>query len=88
MPGAAMGLIVLVLVLILIAGRAVHREKPAELILLYVKNRENEIEGTLRLLLFKNPRAQIYVVDRGSRDDTPKILRRLAEDYPRIHVRF
>lgn len=88
MPGLA---ILLTLVLLLLANalcRAAWQSRPPSRILLSVKDREAGIEAAVRLLLWKNPRSEIYITDQGSQDDTPEILRRLAQDYPRVHISF
>ena len=45
-------------------------------------NNQDSIEGILRLTLTKNN--TIIVIDLGSTDDTKKIVKKMATDYPNI----
>lgn len=86
MPGAAILFTFCLILLISAVHWVIRRDTPPRRILMSVKNRELEIEATVRLLLWKNPHAEIYITDQGSKDDTPEILSRLENDYPRIHI--
>ena len=86
MPGFAVLFTVLLIFFISAVRWAVLREKPPRRILMSVKDREAGIEATVRLLLWKNPHAELYITDQGSKDDTPEILSRLANDCTRVHV--
>jgi len=62
-------------------------------IVLPVKNSQNDIEALLRSVVWQNLHNKnggsvpdIFVVDLGSDDETPKILERICKDYDFIHV--
>lgn len=67
------------------------RKQKYELILT-VKNQEDNIEGVIHSIfkdeLFKNsgPDCKVVVIDKGSDDDTVKILRKLACQYENLEV--
>ena len=86
MPGFAILFTFFLIFMVNAVSGAVRRKKPPRRILMSVKDREAGIEATVRLLLFKNPRSEIYITDQGSCDETPEILRRLEKDCSRIHV--
>jgi cellulose synthase/poly-beta-1,6-N-acetylglucosamine synthase-like glycosyltransferase len=56
-------------------------------VLLTVKNRENDIEYSIRSLLHKYPTSEIIITDKNSSDATLEIARRMAMMYERIHIR-
>ena len=57
-----------------------------------VKNQDNKIEGFMRSLLFRiiygkeDSVKKIIVADLDSKDDTPKILKRLEKEYDELKV--
>jgi len=62
-------------------------------IILPVKNNQNDIEALLRSVVWQNLHNKnggcvpdIFVVDLGSNDETPEILKRICDDYDFIHV--
>ncbi len=62
-------------------------------IVLTVKNNQNDIEALLRSVVWQNLHKKngghvpdIFVVDLGSDDETPEILRRICQGYDFIHV--
>ena len=61
------------------------------LIVVKVINKQDSIEGILRSIVWDNLKKgscvpPILVVDMGSTDDTPSILKRLSDEYSFIHV--
>ncbi len=61
------------------------------IIVVKVINKQDSIEGILRSIVWDNLKKgscvpPILVVDMGSTDETPTILKRLAEEYSFIHV--
>ena len=63
-----------------------HQITAPEQIRFAVKNRAETIEATLRMLSYRNPQAEITVVDYGSEDNTVEIIKKLAADIERIHL--
>ena len=57
-----------------------------ESVVLNVRNCENDIEFTLRVLLLRYPKSRIIVHDDCSVDRTADIVRRMAKQYGRIHM--
>jgi len=62
-------------------------------VMLTVKNQQDSVEGLLRSVVWQNLHRenggnipQIVVIDLGSVDDTPNILRRIADDYSFVHI--
>ena len=62
-------------------------------VVLTVKNQQDTVEGLLRSIVWQNLHSdnggnvpQIVVIDLGSNDDTPKILKRIAADYKFVHI--
>lgn len=62
-------------------------------VVLTVKNQQETIEGLLRGIVWQNLHCengghvpQIVVIDLGSNDDTPNILKRIADDYKFVHI--
>jgi len=62
-------------------------------IVITVKNQQDTIEGIVRSVVWKNLNnhnggviPEILIVDMGSTDDTPEILKRLHEEYDFIQV--
>ncbi len=53
-------------------------------IVLSVKNREDTIEGIVRGIIWESFPGDIIVLDEGSADDTPEILRRLEREIPSL----
>ena len=49
------------------------------------KNDKN-IEVKLRLLMRKNPRSEIVVIDSSTLSETSDILRKMQYDFPEIHI--
>lgn len=62
------------------------KEEPS-FVLLTVKNRENDIEYSIRSLLLKYPESDIIVTDNSSEDKTMEIARRMSLMYDRVHIR-
>ena len=58
-----------------------------ESVVLSVRNCENNIEYTLRTLLVLYPKSRIIVEDDCSVDRTAEIVRRMARQYGRIHMK-
>lgn len=56
-------------------------------VLLTVKNRENDIEYSIRSLLYKYPESQIIVSDNNSEDKTMEIAMRMSMMYDRVHIK-
>lgn len=56
-------------------------------VLLTVKNRENDIEYSIRSLLHKYPSSEIIVADKNSSDNTVEIAHRMAMMYDRVHIK-
>lgn len=56
-------------------------------VLLTVKNRENDIEYSIRSLLRKYPASDIIVTDKNSQDRTIEIARRMSMMYDRVHIK-
>ncbi len=71
-----------------IVSTVLHRPAAPAQIRFSVKNRADNIEATLRMLLYRNPHAEITVVDCGSTDDTAAIIEKLALDFPHIHLEY
>lgn len=69
-----------------IVSTVLHRPAAPAQIRFSVKNRADNIEATLRMLLYRNPYAEITVVDCGSEDNTVAIVEKLAADFTRIHL--
>ena len=44
------------------------------------------IEARLRILMRKNPKSEIVVIDRSSLSETGEILRKMQYDFPEIHI--
>ncbi len=65
---------------------ALLKEEPS-FVLLTVKNRENDIEYTIRSLLLKYPESDIIVTDNSSEDKTMEIVRRMSLIYDRVHIK-
>ncbi len=65
---------------------ALLKEEPA-FVLLTVKNRENDIEYSIRSLLLKYPESDIIVTDNSSEDKTMEIARRMSLMYDRVHIK-
>jgi hypothetical protein len=59
-------------------------------LLLVIKNQEKNIEGIVRGLMnlgsLNNIRYQVVLVDKGSQDDTLKILYKLSLEYPAVTI--
>jgi len=61
-------------------------------LVLTVKNQQDNIEGIIRSIfedeLFKNsgPECKVVVIDKGSDDDTIKILKKLSYEYNNLEV--
>ncbi|MCX7715326.1 MAG: glycosyltransferase [Clostridia bacterium] len=74
--------------IICVFSNAIFESKhlPYKYIILGVQNQENSIEAIVRILMEQNPHSEIIVVDQGSEDSTNMILKKLCEDYPRIHI--
>ncbi|MBE5039606.1 hypothetical protein [Ructibacterium gallinarum] len=51
-----------------------------------VRDCEDTIEGVIRSLAWEDIREDLIVMDLGSRDDTPEILRRLEQEYDFLKV--
>lgn len=74
-----------------IFSRTSHTKQKYELILT-VKNQQDNIEDVIRSIfrdeLFKNsgPDCKVKVIDKGSDDDTIKILNKLAREYENLEV--
>ena len=62
-----------------------HNPDP-ESVVLNVRNCEDDIEYTLRALLVRYPKSRIVVRDDCSVDKTAEIVRRMANQYERIHI--
>lgn len=56
-------------------------------VLLTVKNRENDIEYSIRSLLYKYPESQIIIADNNSKDKTMEIARKMSMMYDRVHIK-
>lgn len=56
-------------------------------VLLTVRNRENDIEYSIRSLLYKYPESQIIIADRSSQDKTMEIAKRMSLMYDRVHIK-
>lgn len=65
---------------------AMLRAEPS-FVLLTVKNRENDIEYSIRSLLYKYPKSDIIVTDNSSEDKTMEIVRRMSMMYDRVHIK-
>ena len=50
-----------------------------------VRNDRN-IEAKLRILMRKNPRSEIVVINNSAFSETEKILDKMQYDFPRIHI--
>lgn len=46
---------------------------------------ENEIEHTLRCIMFLNPDSEIYVIKQTSK--TSPVLEKMVQDYKKIHIK-
>ncbi len=66
--------------------RSLLKSEPA-FVLLTVKNRENDIEYSIRSLLYKYPESKIIISDRNSDDRTMEIARRMSMMYDRVHIK-
>lgn len=55
-----------------------------ESVVLSVRNRENDIEYTLRAILLRYPKSRVIVRDNQSSDRTAEIVSRMAQRHPRI----
>jgi len=47
---------------------------------------DRNIEARLRLLMRKNPRSEIVVIDNSTLSETSEILQKMQYDFPRIHI--
>lgn len=47
---------------------------------------DRNIEARLRLLMRKNPRAEIVVINNSTLSETAEILKKMQYDFPRIHI--
>jgi len=47
---------------------------------------DRNIEARLRLLMRKNPRAEIVVINNSAISETAEILEKMQYDFPRIHI--
>ena len=47
---------------------------------------DRNIEAKLRILMRKNPRCEIVVLNRSDARETHKILEKMAYDFPEIHI--
>ena len=47
---------------------------------------DRNIEAKLRILMRKNPRSEIVVIDRSTSSETGEILRKMQYDSPKIHI--
>lgn len=56
-------------------------------VLLTVRNRENDIEYSIRSLLHKYPESKIIIADRSSQDKTMEIARNMSRMYDRVHIK-
>lgn len=67
-------------------SRSMLKSEPS-FVLLTVKNRENDIEYSIRSLLCKYPESKIIITDRSSDDKTMEIARRMSMMYDRVHIK-
>jgi len=69
-----------------------HFRKQKYELVLTVKNQQDNIEGVIRTIfedeLFRRsgPECKVVVIDKGSEDETVKILERLAREYENLEV--
>lgn len=68
-----------------IANRVLNAEP--SYVLLTVRNRENDIEYSIRSLLKKYPLSEIIIADNNSTDATLEIAHRMANMYERVHIK-
>ena len=47
---------------------------------------DKNIEARLRLLMLKNPRSEIVVINNSSLFEISEILRKMQYDFPRVHI--
>ena len=47
---------------------------------------DRNIEARLRIMMRKNPKSEIVVIDRSASIETGEILRKLQCDFQRIHI--
>lgn len=62
------------------------RSEPS-FVLLTVKNRENDIEYSIRSLLYRYPKSDIIITDNSSEDRTMDIALRMSMMYDRVHIK-
>lgn len=55
-------------------------------IVIGVKDKGNEIEGIVRLMMKSHPASEILIIDYGSSDDTKEIVKKLCNDYSCIKM--
>ena len=73
-----------VVVFFLILIRAV-KQKSYSFKTVRIRNDIN-IEPRLRLLMLKNPRSEIVVINRSTLSETGEILEKMQYDFPQIHI--
>ena len=47
---------------------------------------DRNIEAKLRILMRKNPKSEIVVIDKSTLSETGEILRKMQYDYPKVHI--
>ena len=47
---------------------------------------DKNIEARLRLLMYKNPRSEIVVINNSTLAETNEILEKMQYDFPEIHI--
>ena len=47
---------------------------------------DRNIEAKLRILMRKNPKSEIVVIDKSTLSETGEILRKMQYDYPELHI--
>ena len=76
----AVSLVIFFLILIQALKRESYSFKTVKVI------NDKNIEPRLRLLMLKNPRSEIVVLNHSTISETGEILEKMRYDFPRIHI--
>ena len=86
MNALVISVIAVLLVIFLIISLECVMRRNFSYIYTTVEKAENCIEAQLRILLKKNPRSEIIVINKTQNPENEEILKKLAQDFPEIHI--